>query len=512
MANTKRRIIDRSGNMFLPMNMEGNNYTDSFWQTPKLVIGGTMMFLLLAILLQPVVGNAQASQVIKLVLIWLFFMFFITRYIIFEEKFNYKMYKQMLQYEVSTPALFWDIVQIKNTGDGAILTYRDGKTAVLLKVERDTITGKPKEFKETHFDAIQDFYNRLQDYKLSFVQMNIMEPAGNDPRLSELDKLVTKSDNPNIQKLMQLQVGYTKRITKKTLYESDLFLIYVKDRTRVDTIINDVEDCVLELLAGAYIGYRILDENDILDFVKDQYGVSYFNRTEATLSLFSRTNQTTKPTFSIAKVVDQNGREFNIQKEQANRIHRMTIENEKGNFDSSKLSVKRDIINKDPAYKDRITFQELAGTEFSADRSRDTVDEETRFHMRKDVTKREPSKSKVVLGKSIQNAEFPESGVNQSNIQARAPKNNRVLKKSLVKGSEDSKSKQLESASLDFDDTIELDEPDYNTEQINQYTNNQVVETIDDEFGEQTDSSNAEWDSFYDQSNTDDNSDEELQF
>jgi len=31
MANTKRRIIDRSGNMFLPMNMEGNNYTDSFW-------------------------------------------------------------------------------------------------------------------------------------------------------------------------------------------------------------------------------------------------------------------------------------------------------------------------------------------------------------------------------------------------------------------------------------------------------------------------------------------------
>ena len=122
MANTKRRIIDRSGNMFLPMNMEGNNYTDSFWQTPKLVIGGTMMFLLLAILLQPVVGNAQASQVIKLVLIWLFFMFFITRYIIFEEKFNYKMYKQMLQYEVSTPALFWDIVQIKNTGDGAILT------------------------------------------------------------------------------------------------------------------------------------------------------------------------------------------------------------------------------------------------------------------------------------------------------------------------------------------------------------------------------------------------------
>lgn len=37
MANTKRRVIDRSGNMFIPMNMEGNNYSDSFWQTYKLI-------------------------------------------------------------------------------------------------------------------------------------------------------------------------------------------------------------------------------------------------------------------------------------------------------------------------------------------------------------------------------------------------------------------------------------------------------------------------------------------
>ena len=117
-----------------------------------------------------------------------------------------------------------------------------------------------------------------------------MEPAGNDPRLAELDKLVVKNDNPNIRKLMQLEVGFTKTITKRTLYESDLFLIYVKDRTRIDTLMNDVEDCVYELMNGAYIGYRFMDEADILDFIKDEYGVSYFNRTQATLSLFSRTN------------------------------------------------------------------------------------------------------------------------------------------------------------------------------------------------------------------------------
>ena len=84
MANTKRRIIDRSGNMFLPMNMEGNNYTDSFWQTPKLIVGGQMMFILLAILLSPVVGEYPIQQMLKLLLLWAVVMFFVLRYVIFE--------------------------------------------------------------------------------------------------------------------------------------------------------------------------------------------------------------------------------------------------------------------------------------------------------------------------------------------------------------------------------------------------------------------------------------------
>lgn len=360
MANTKRRVIDRNGNMFLPMNMEGNNYTDSFWQTPKLIVGGIMLFLLLIILLAPFIGGVQIGWVLKRLLLWQVAMFFIARYIIFEEKFNYKMYKQMLEYEIQTPAIFWDIVQIKNTGDGAILTYKDGKTAVMVKVERDTITGKSREFRETHFDAIQDFYNRLQNYKFSFVQMNIMEPAGNDPRLQELDKLVTKSDNPNIQKLMQLQVGYTKKKTKRTLYESDIFLIYAKDRARIDTIVADVEDCIFELLNGAYIGYRLLDEGEILEFVKNQYGVSYFNRTEATLNLFSRTNQTTKPTFSIVKVQDQNGREYNIQKEQQRKIHSLAQKYDKGQIEASEIDIKKNVIDNDKIYKDRVRFEDIS--------------------------------------------------------------------------------------------------------------------------------------------------------
>lgn len=414
MANTKRRVIDRSGNMFIPMNMEGNNYSDSFWQTYKLITIVIQLFILGFILLSPILGDGTWGGTFKLLALWLVAMFFVVRFVIFEEKFNYRMYKQMLEYEVSTPATFWDIVAIKNTEDGAILTYRDGKIAVMLKVDRDTITGKPREFKETHFDAIQDFYHRLQDYKLSFVQMNIMEPAGNDPRLAELDKLVVKNDNPNIRKLMQLEVGFTKTITKKTLYESDLFLIYVKDRTRIDTLMNDVEDCVYELMNGAYIGYRFMDEADILDFIKDEYGVSYFNRTQATLSLFSRTNQTLKPTFRIDRVEDTDGREFEISDSQFKIIHGMADAAEKGKLDKTQINLKRDVISKDIRYQKLTTYDNLFGgidlndSDIQSNKQKQleikqkVASEESRYKTRKDMPERtKPQVKQSQIGRQI---------------------------------------------------------------------------------------------------------------
>ena len=462
MANTKRRVIDRSGNMFIPMNMEGNNYSDSFWQTYKLITIVVQLFILAFILLSPVLGDGTWGGALKLLALWLIAMFFVVRFVIFEEKFNYKMYKQMLEYEVSTPATFWDIVAIKNTEDGAILTYRDGKIAVMLKVDRDTITGKPREFKETHFDAIQDFYHRLQDYKLSFVQMNIMEPAGNDPRLAELDKLVVKNDNPNIRKLMQLEVGFTKTITKRTLYESDLFLIYVKDRTRIDTLMNDVEDCVYELMNGAYIGYRFMDEADILDFIKDEYGVSYFNRTQATLSLFSRTNQSLKPTFRIAKVEDTDGREFEISDSSFKIIHGMADAAEKGKLDKTQINLKRDVISKDIRYQKLTTYDNLfggidlddsdiQGREQKKPEATQKVDvEESRYKTRKDMPERtKPQVKQSYLGRKInkmdskleqQQEQFNKRDINNKN-------NNQSFDNDLI----------------DFDDGVDVPQSDETT-------------------------------------------------
>ena len=213
MANTSRRVIDNNGNQFIPMNLEGSTWNEHFITSTKFIMIICMGITALLVLLYLTDGRHNWIE-------WVVFMgghflisLYITRYVIFEEKFYFRMYRQLEKYEVCTPALFWNISSVSDTLDGAIITYSDTRVGVVVRLERDTITGKHVDFEEQHFDAISDFYKQLVTYGYSFVQMNIMESAGNDPRFENLEMLVNKSDNPSIQELMEKEIGYIKTIT-----------------------------------------------------------------------------------------------------------------------------------------------------------------------------------------------------------------------------------------------------------------------------------------------------------
>jgi hypothetical protein len=195
----------------------------------------------------------------------------------------------------------------------------------MVKVDRDTITGKEAEFKEVHYDAISDFYREVVNNRYSFVQMNVMEQAGKDPRLNNLNKLVNNSDNKNINRLMELEIGYIKNITRMSLYETDYFIIYTTDISKRDYIMNDVTECMFKLLDGAYIGYTILNSKEIVDFVKSQYGVNYFNATEASMDMFNRNSMSTVAPFNITGIV-WNNEDFEEQELNAVEINKMKIQ------------------------------------------------------------------------------------------------------------------------------------------------------------------------------------------
>lgn len=353
MANTSRRYIDKNGKMFIPMNVEGGSWDEHFITTPKLVVIVLMLAVGIIIGLYLHEQYARMQAYIIFYAIWFVVCFYITRFFIFEEKFYYRMYKQLKKSEITTPAIFWDIASLRDTNEGALLTYSENKVACMVRLERDTITGKPPEFKETHYDAFSDFYKAIMTSKLNFVQLNIMEQAGNDPRLEELDKLVYGHDNPNIRALMEKQVGYIKNITHHTLYESDYFLFYTNDLSRIDTLISDVQDIIYTIMEGAYIGYRILTARDIIEFIKEEYGVKYFNYTEATLDMFKNQGIHTRLPFELYQIEYADGDIQTLSSMEINRINKLASDVMNDIVDVSKISIKETIWPRRNQIKDQ---------------------------------------------------------------------------------------------------------------------------------------------------------------
>lgn len=347
MANTNRRYIDKNGNMFIPMNVEGGSWNEHFMTTNKLVVLGISLAVFIIMIVWLKGRYVGFSTYFLFIGIYLFIFQFILRYVVFEEKLYYSMYQELKGNEITTPSIFWNIATIRDNIDGAVLTYADGKVGILVKLDRDTIIGKDKEFMERHYDAIADFYRELNNKKLNFIQMNVMERAGNDPRLTELDKLTIKSDNSNINRLMELQVGYIKHLSQNTLYESDYLLVYTKDLSKLNSIVDDTVECIYKIIDGAYIGYRILDRKEIADFNKEQFGVKYFNETEATLSMFKNNDMTTSVPFKLSEIVFSTGGSQKVGNRELNIINKWTSDVSNGTLDITKVAIKDTIYKED---------------------------------------------------------------------------------------------------------------------------------------------------------------------
>lgn len=364
MANSKRRenFTDQNGNMLIPINVEGGQFNQSFMTTPKFVCIGLILAVLAYIIYACSHSTVSIAGWIIYLGIWFWVSSLIFRFVIFEEKFYYRMYKDLNEHEITTPAIFWDIASIKDTDEGAIITYSDAKVAIIVRIDRDTITGKTKDFKETHYDAISDFYRDIVTQGYSFIQMNIMEQAGKDPRLDELSKIVYKSDNANICKLMEMEVGHIKNITHASLYESDYFLFYTTDISKVDSIIMDMTESTFKLLDGAYVGYKILSSKDVVDLVKDHFGVTYFNSTEASLLMYNNNaNGMTNP-FNITGLLWTDGEEQTLTNNEINKLRNITSGVIKETLQVKDMTIKESIYRKEEKNKVGIDFSKLSET------------------------------------------------------------------------------------------------------------------------------------------------------
>lgn len=338
--NSKRLRMNEQGRMFIPMNVEGGGYDENFFSTPKLITVG-LLVLVLVILIATLASPENRLSVLGKVLAIVFYLFiasFVVRYVIFEERYYFKMYKKMLANQNPTTAVFWRIAAIRDTVRGGILRYSDGKYGAILKLERDSIIGKNSEFRESHFDALSDFYKEIALRKLAFVQLNMMERADNDSRIPALDTLILNEPNANLRKVLQLELGYIKNRSRETLYETDYILVYTTKLERVDSLISDIQSCASILLDGAYSGFEILGQREIIDLHKEIFGIGYFNLSEASINTFNEVGAK-KKAITLKALKLTNGRTVELTKRDTDIINRLLKRVEDGEVDISDISV-----------------------------------------------------------------------------------------------------------------------------------------------------------------------------
>lgn len=364
MANSSRLNKNRNGQMLIPMNVEGGAWQDGFFNSTKGIAGIVILFGTVG--LAAWISGLYVGWVLKLILFLmvLFIDQLILRYIIFEEKYYHRMYKKMKVYEVSTPAVFWNIAHVRDTEDGAILMYGDGKVGIIIRLERDTITGKDSEFREMHYDAMSDFYKELNLKNLKFVQMNLMEQAGKDPRIQKLDELGARASNPNISKIIDAQVGHIKKVTRATLFESDYFLVYTDDMTKSDAIAGEAIDCIYKLMEGAFVGFEVLNSSQVIELVREQYGVKYFDSTEATVNMYKNFGLTIHRALDIKEVIYTDGTSDKVDADGNNRISMLTGYVKRGAIKPGEWSVREtlqgNIVKKNKKNTEKITrFEDL---------------------------------------------------------------------------------------------------------------------------------------------------------
>lgn len=290
--DSKDRLQRDGDKMFIPINIDGG-FNDSFnvFSSGRLycllgvVIGYiAIMFLMVASYI------SIGLQLVVTVLYWLLGLWLIRKFVI-NEKYYYKIISKMQEYERTTPAVFWGISDIIGDNKGALLQYTDGKVGVIVRLNKNIITGKNASARDMHYNSMSDFYNDLVGKQYKFVQFNKMETLGKDTRLQELDKLVYKVENSNLRKLMELQVKYLKVNARETLYETDYILVYTDKVLKRDSILDDVLDSLEILVQGSnYSTYTVLDKVGVVDLVNMEYGTKRFDYLDATMSVFRNGN------------------------------------------------------------------------------------------------------------------------------------------------------------------------------------------------------------------------------
>ena len=178
---------------------------------------------------------------------------------------------------------FWGIFSVESTYP-YYCRFRNGKSGVYIKLNKDVILGKHSESEYEHYEAIADAYNLAGSGRVQMVHIDYMDNVGTDERLEDSFVALEDVTNPDLRDLLTDVYSYQQRNLshRVTTFDVYAFMWTGNDVTAWNTITR-ILNCFLD---ANYRSYQILDEKGLRDLTKIILNLNDFSVTEASSQSF----------------------------------------------------------------------------------------------------------------------------------------------------------------------------------------------------------------------------------
>lgn len=183
------------------------------------------------------------------------------RYIALKELYFSDMFEKMKKENgILELGTIWGIFDI-DTEHPYTCYFKNGYKGVFVRMERDTITGKPDNAEYYHYDALGNAYNLAHALNMNIVSIDYMDNVGNDPRLGKLYADLNDVDNPYMKEML-IDIYDNLQEEMQMNYSSfDIYLFLTRDK--FSSFMYNVQRVAGAMLGGNFLTYKMLSRNEI---------------------------------------------------------------------------------------------------------------------------------------------------------------------------------------------------------------------------------------------------------
>ena len=245
------------------------------------ILASVIVILVSAVVMVAIALNESLiiwQRVLIPVIVFLIGMF-IMRFVILKEVYFSDIYEGLLEsdYELDTKNI-WRVFDIDDEYP-YVHYFQNGVKGVFIRMERDTIIGKPDSIIFDHYDAIGDAYNLAHSLNMNIVHLDYMDNVGNDIRLERMFDDLSDVSNPDMYAML-LDIYENLQEEMSFNYTShDIYLCLTRDL--VPNFAYNVQSVANRMLGGNFITYKILNKFETGAVCKVLFNLEDFSVVEA---------------------------------------------------------------------------------------------------------------------------------------------------------------------------------------------------------------------------------------